>query len=449
MRHYNRIIGAITALWLILTVVFTFAFYSGGNLEDSKGYRVDINRINALVSEGINIGSIDMKQFTYVSRLEELKLPCSTKELTDFFSGSGLYGKTDFTVQPVFDGINPEDGTSGLISAQERAENSRVTGYLRFTYSLAAGNSFLTRKIIYADLCLLLMYLSVIALLLYIRHSILKPFIEMVELPYELSRGHLKTELKENKNRFFGKFLWGLNLLRENLEQHKRRELQLEKEKRTLILTISHDIKTPLSTIKLYSKAIYDNLYAAEQKKAAAARHIEEKADQIERFVGEIIEATTRDILDIEVNSGEFYLSSLIAQLQKTYTDKLQLIKTDFIIPDFDDVILKGDLERLVEVLENIIENAMKYGDGKYIEISFSNEDFCKLITVTNSGKPISTTEFIHMFEGFWRGANAHDKQGSGLGLYICKKIMEKMDGDIFASSNGDTMSITVVVRCC
>lgn len=255
MSHYNRIIGVITALWLILTVVFTFAFYSAGKLEGSKGYRVDINRINALVSEGINIDSIDMKQFTYVSRLEELKLPCSTKELTDFFSGSGLYGKTDFTVQPVFDGISHEDGTSGLKSDQEGAENSRVTGYLRFTYSLAAGNSFLAKEIIYADLCLLLMYLSVIALLLYIRRSILKPFIEMVELPFELSRGHLKTELKESKNRFFGKFLWGLNLLRENLEQHKRRELQLEKEKRTLILTISHDIKTPLSTIKQIGRA--------------------------------------------------------------------------------------------------------------------------------------------------------------------------------------------------
>jgi len=450
MRHYNRIIGVITVLWLMLAVVFTVTLYSSGNGENSKDYRIDINRINDMLSKGTNIDNIDMKQFKYVSRIEELKLPCSHKDLTEFFDGSGIGRNAGYALQPVFSGNGPAAGGTGPESALEGGtENSRISGYLRFTYSSAGGDYFLTRTIVFADLCLLIIFLTVIALLLYIRRSILKPFNEMVELPYELSKGHLRTDLKENKNRFFGKFLWGLNLLRENLEQHKRRELQLEKEKRTLILSISHDIKTPLSTIKLYSKAIYDNLYTTAEKKAMAARYIEEKAGQIEKFVGEIIQASTRDILDIEVNPGEFYLSRLMAQIEKTYTDKLQLVKTAFIISRFEDVLLKGDLERLIEVFENIIENAMKYGDGNSIKISFSDEDFCKLITVTNSGKPIPATEFIHMFEGFWRGANARDKNGSGLGLYICKKIMKKMDGDIFAESTENTMSLTVVVRCC
>ncbi len=104
-------------------------------------------------------------------------------------------------------------------------------------------------------------------------------------------------------------------------------------------------------------------------------------------------------------------------------------------------------MERLVEVFENILENAIKYGDGRLIKISFTDEDYCKLITVTNSGQPIPSTEFVHMFESFWRGGNSHNKDGSGLGLYICKEIMKKMDGDIFAENTADTMSITVVTR--
>jgi signal transduction histidine kinase len=291
------------------------------------------------------------------------------------------------------------------------------------------------------------MALLIIITLFFIKNSILKPFNEIVHLPYELSKGHLKMEIKENKNRFFGKFLWGLDLLRESLETHKKREMQLEKEKKTLILSISHDIKTPLSTIKLYSKAIYDNLYESGESKAEAARQIEQKADQIESFVEAIIATSTENLLEIQVNMGEFYLKTLINQLCKTYADKLKLIRTEFYIDHFEDVLLKGDIERLIEVFENIIENAIKYGDGKYIRITFADEDYCKLITVTNSGRPIPGTEFVHMFESFWRGANSHDKNGSGLGLYICKEIMKKMDGNIFAANTDDSMNFTVVVK--
>lgn len=236
-------------------------------------------------------------------------------------------------------------------------------------------------------------------------------------------------------------------MLRENLEAHKRKELQLEKEKKTMILSISHDIKTPLSTIKLYAKAIYDNLYDTEVKRMEAAKRIEEKVDQIEGFVGEIIATSTEDLFDIQVNLGDFYLSEVINGIQKTYDEKLKLLMIDFFCEEEDDILLKGDSERLIEVFENIIENAIKYGDGKCINITFADEDYCKLITVTNSGIPIPKTQFIHIFESFWRGANAYEKSGSGLGLYICKEIMSKMEGDIFAECTKDSMSITVVIR--
>jgi len=81
------------------------------------------------------------------------------------------------------------------------------------------------------------------------------------------------------------------------------------------------------------------------------------------------------------------------------------------------------------------------------IGVSFGDEDYCKLITITNSGNPIPETEFIHMFESFWRGSNAYEKPGNGLGLYICKEIMKKMDGDVFVQSTGNSMGITLVIR--
>jgi len=427
MKHFNKIIVLIVTIWLLLATISSYFIYGNGLNEKNKGYMIDINRINALLSDGIKVSDIDISQFSYVKAINHLELPCTSSEIKDFFDGKGIQRNFDYRIQPVFAG-------------------DEVLGYIRFLYETNDGID-ITQILIIFNVCLVTLTLVLLIVMFYVRSSVLRPFSELVEMPYELSKGHLKTGVKESKNRLFGKFLWGLDLLRETLESHKRRELQLEKDKKTMILSISHDIKTPLSTIKLYSKAIYDNLYDTDQKKFEAARHIEEKADQIEGFVGDIIASSTEDFLDIQVNLGEFYLSELINRINRTYEEKLKLIKTEFLFEAYDDIILKGDIERLIEVFENIIENAIKYGNGKSIRITFCDEDYCKLITVTNSGTSIPRTEFVHLFESFWRGANAHDKNGSGLGLYICKEIMSKMDGDIFAQSTEVSMSFTVVVR--
>lgn len=427
MKHFNKIIATVVVLWLLLAVASTYIIYIYGYKELDKGYLVDLNRINAYLTIGKSISNLDVSQLEYVKEIDYIRLPASKTEIDEFFAGKGLLRSLEYRIEPIFDG-------------------NEVSGYIRFMYETNIGLN-IKKIIIVLNASLFLMTFLIMIILFYIRKSILKPFNEIVDMPYELSRGHLRTGIKENRNRFFGKFLWGLDLLRENLESHKNRELQLEKEKKMMILSISHDIKTPLSTIKLYSKAIYDNLYKAEEKRIDAAKLIEEKADQIENFVSEIIAASTKDLLDIQVNVGEFYLSELVKRISKAYYEKLKLLKIEFEISEYEDILLKGDLDRITEVFENIIENAIKYGDGKRIRIAFEDEDYCKLITVTNSGIPIPSTEFVHMFESFWRGANAHDKKGNGLGLYICKEIMNKIEGDIFAQSTENTMSVTVVAR--
>ncbi|MBP5744104.1 MAG: ATP-binding protein, partial [Oscillospiraceae bacterium] len=118
-------------------------------------------------------------------------------------------------------------------------------------------------------------------------------------------------------------------------------------------------------------------------------------------------------------------------------------------ISEYRDCMLSGDPDRLEEVLQNIFENAIKYGDGKRIAVSFSDEEDCRLITVSNSGCTLPEEELTHIFESFWRGSNTGNKQGSGLGLYICSRLMQKMGGDIFAETEDGEMKMTVVCRKC
>ena len=243
--------------------------------------------------------------------------------------------------------------------------------------------------------------------------------------------------LKDSKSKYFGRFLWGLDLLREKIENQRSAELALQKQNKTMVLSLSHDIKTPLGVIELYAKALEKGLYKDEQKKKEVAAGITEKCEDIRGYVDGIVKASSEDFLDLEVNNGEFYLSALIDKIKTFYTDKLSLLKTDFAVDAFSDRILSGDLERSVEALQNIIENAVKYGDGKKISIAFSREDDCQLIHIRNSGCTLSENELPHIFDSFWRGSNTGSSSGSGLGLYICRTLMRKMNGDIFAETEG------------
>ena len=172
---------------------------------------------------------------------------------------------------------------------------------------------------------------------------------------------------------------------------------------------------------------------------------ITEKCEDIRGYVDGIVKTSSEDFLNLEVNNGEFYLSALIDKIKAFYTDKLSLLKIDFAVDAFSDHILSGDLERSIEVLQNIIENAVKYGDGRKISIAFSREDDCQLIHIRNSGCTLSKNELPHIFDSFWRGSNTGSNSGSGLGLYICRTLMRKMDGDIFAEIQDSYMIVTTV----
>ena len=151
--------------------------------------------------------------------------------------------------------------------------------------------------------------------------------------------------------------------------------------------------------------------------------------------------------MNLEVNEGEFYLSEVMNATQIYYGDKLSVLHTQLVMEEFSDCLLKGDKNRLIEVLQNIMENAIKYGDGDCIRIFCDEEEDCKLITIENSGCSLKEEEMPNLFDSFYRGSNSRGIKGNGLGLYICKNLMRKMDGEVFAQSIDDTFRVTVVIR--
>lgn len=406
MRSF-RILCAVVAVVMVMSFVFmNFAFLFAGNNQQGRPYKVEISRLEQKI---INNQEYNLDEYEYITDVEVL----SQDNQQNFYNSD-----SDYVIREINDEIYRFD----------------------FTYTQQNHNAVFVMNVCLAAVCL-----SVVFLLLFIYVNLIRPFVKLKNLPFELAKGNLSTPLKESKYAYFGKFVWGMDLLREKLEQQKSSELALQKDKKTLVLSLSHDIKTPLGIIELYAKALKKGLYTDEAKKAEIAQNISEKCNEIKGYVDDIIKASNEDFLNLEVENSEFYLSELVDEISSVYKDKLSLLKTEFVVNDYNNMVLKGDIDRSVEVVQNIIENAVKYGDGKKIELSFSKEEDCLILSVINSGSDIPVNEITHIFDSFWRGSNVGSNSGSGLGLYICRQLMYKMGGDIFAENKNGFMNVSLV----
>ena len=319
-----------------------------------------------------------------------------------------------------------------------------VNGTLyRFEYEVERDN----RPFILLNVGMATFFLMTVGVLAYIGRTVIRPFNKMSDMTVSLAKGNLSAPGKEKKRRFFGKFLWGVDMLRENLESSKTKNLEYQKEKKTMLLSLSHDIKTPLSAIQLYTKAMQEGLYETEEKRQEALSGILSKTEEIKSYVDEIHRVSREEFMEFDVNPGEVYMSEVMNNIGVYYNDKLSVIHTRFIMDEYEDCLLSADKDRLIEVIQNLMENAIKYGDGKEIQISFSEEEDCKLITVSNSGCSLDEKELANLFDSFYRGSNADGIQGNGLGLYIVKQLMKRMDGDAFVEIEDGRFKVTAVVR--
>ena len=409
MSRFKRFVWIISFIEIALIILCNVIYVRNDETDGGRLYRVEAKRVAEQIAEKNlspeEVGSLDLAEYETIIAI------------TQFVPGETC--NDDYVV-----------------------ENIGGTLY-RITYRTTQTNS-----VIYVvNAVLIAMVLVTVIVFVYVYHKVLKPFQAMSNLSHELAKGNLSTPIKEEKSKLFGRFLWGMDMLREKLEDNKEKELEFQKDRKTLILSLSHDIKTPLSSIDLYAKALEADLYDTKEKKDEALQGIARNVKEIKGYVDEIVKASREDFLHLEVGQGEVYLSKVIEAIRVYYKEKLSVVHTEFAIAEFSECLVQADTNRLIEVLQNIMENAIKYGDGKYISISFDDEEDCKLIHIENSGDGLKEEELPNLFDSFYRGSNSHRGKGNGLGLYICKTLMRKMDGDIYAKNMEHGFVVTVVVR--
>lgn len=297
-------------------------------------------------------------------------------------------------------------------------------------------------------------------LFLYIYIKEIKPILQLSSFATEISKGNLDVPLPMNKNNGFVDFTEGFDIMREELKASKAREIEAENLKREMVAELSHDLKTPIATIQATCEVL--NLQAARKKDNCTPERLKEledleekigfitkKADMINELIKNVFRATLDDMDEIKV-SVEEYGSTIIEDYFKGLKEYGNII-LDNHIPE---CLIYMDRLRMEQVVDNIVGNSYKYA-GTDIHVSFGETEemtdkqgnkikFLR-ITVKDSGPGVPESDLPLISEKYYRGNNAKERTGYGLGLYLVKNYMERQGGGMeYYNDNGFTVELLV-----
>ena len=445
MRAY--IVRFLLALF-VLAVIAIGVNISGRKLVDKKYSRRNV--VVARINDGLEnyIRNTDNTIINEEAMIEEVfysrkgewdKLygaDYSPKTVTAFlfFQGKMSGGDMSFNnggQNTIVCGICPDGNYMG-IAVYEFAD----TGYRSFLFLM--------------NITLILAALTVIVYGLYIYAEVIVPFNRLSDYPERLSKGGTVEKLPETKNRFFGRYVWGMNMLADKLENDRNTIRRISDDHQKLVTVLVHGIKTPAANIKLFSEAISTGLYDPEgkvnEKDAELAGKIEKNADEIERIVSEAVDTANAAIFEFNPDVNPFYSKEIEDFIREEYTNSLKVNRIPFTVETEGNPLIKSDLNGVCRIIRQLMDNAIKYGDGTGITLRMSKTDEGILISIVNKGKPLPSSELPYVFNSLWRGSNSTVVKGSGIGLYEARFIARKLGGDIWMRAGDNETEVTLLL---
>lgn len=306
-----------------------------------------------------------------------------------------------------------------------------VEGFLVFSFR----DDHMVRTIVISETVVAVCFIISALFFIYIDRKVIMPFNRLSEYPERIAKNENADALPESKNRYFGKYIWGMNMLRDRLSGDTRKLRQLEKEQLTLVSTIAHGIKTPVANIKLYSEAIKSGLYRddgiPDKKDAEVADKITKNADDITDLVKELLDSASKGVIVFEPSVEAFYLTEIEDFIKREYDNRLSVLRIPYSIDMRSRVMISSDKNGICRILTQLLENAIKYGDGRGITVIVDKNEDGYVFSVRDVGSRIPDSEMPYVFNSFWRGSNASEVEGNGLGLYEASFIARKLGGDI------------------
>ncbi|MBD2872665.1 HAMP domain-containing histidine kinase [Paenibacillus sp. IB182493] len=255
-----------------------------------------------------------------------------------------------------------------------------------------------------------------------------------------------KIEVRRNSP--FGDMAVNLNALAGRLRRALEEERRAEQTKNELITNVSHDLRTPLTSVLGYLGLIEQDRYRDEVELRHYVQIAYEKSQRLNGLINDLFEYTRMRHDASALRETSFNLVELLGELLVQFQPPLREAGMEGRLAAGEPAVtIKGDPAKLVRVFENLIANAIAYGkDGKRIVLTVGRSGSRAVVEVINYGEPIPAHDLPHIFERFYRVDKSRTQWagGSGLGLAISKSIVEKHGGVISVSSDVDETAFRV-----
>lgn len=268
--------------------------------------------------------------------------------------------------------------------------------------------------------------------------NIVKPFNELNDFAVRVAQGNLDMPLYMDKKHVFGSFTESFDLMRTELKKARIAEKKANDQKKEIVAKLSHDIKTPVASIKSTSEVGYE--LATNEKEKNYFNLINVKADQIKVLVDNLFNSSINEITEIDVNPSN-YNSSILKQLIKNsdYLNRTNEVE----IPDCTIYI---DKMRMQQTFDNVINNSYKYANTN-IDINIELiEEYLK-VTIRDYGKGVDELDLPLLKEKYKRGSNVTDEDGAGLGLHLANYFMENMNGKLELANDEPGFKVILFIR--
>ncbi|MCM1114164.1 MAG: ATP-binding protein [Clostridium sp.] len=291
-------------------------------------------------------------------------------------------------------------------------------------------------------LIIILLFVVTISIISFITSTtIAKPIKKIAEGADEIARGNLDYSIEYDSTNELGKTVNSFNDMRLRLKESIEKQAKTEEERRVLVAGIAHDLRTPLTSAKGYAEGLLDGIADTPDKKERYIKTICQSINDTEKILDDLL-----TVSKLELNSYELNLVDVNAtEFLNDGADEIKqlLTKADF---DFEyecncseDAIISIDTDRFARVINNIISNSMKYAkENEKGKISLALNEYEKsiIIKISDNGIGVDMNSLPKIFDTMYRADKARTKvsDGSGLGLSICKQIVELHGGTIWAS---------------
>lgn len=281
----------------------------------------------------------------------------------------------------------------------------------------------------------------VAAAFIYIGLRIIRPFEKLTDFAEHIAGGDFDLPLNYERTNYFGKFTWAFDCMRREISTARACEKEAIENNKTVIASLSHDIKTPVASIRAYAEGLEAGYGDNPEKRAKYLGIIMRKCDEVAALTNDMLLHSVSDMDKLRISPTEFELCDFIRETISELSVKNNVILK---LPSYH-IHINADKSRIMQVFENIIANGAKYAKTDVLITAHKTERGAE-ITFRDFGKGVPEEEIPFLFDKFYRGSRIEKENGAGLGLYIVKYVVTRSGGEVYAENLPDGFSIKIIL---